>query len=64
MLATDEFAALAGESARSQGLPDLRLARVPHPIGGVPREALLERADAAIDEVLALFCGQRAQTEE
>jgi hypothetical protein len=57
VLVTDEFMALASESARDSGLPQLRLVAVPHPIGGVAREELLQRADAATDEILARFYG-------
>ena len=57
VVATEAFADLAREEARSQGLPAARIAVVPHPIGGVPEAALLARADAAVDEILALLCG-------
>lgn len=58
VVATDRFAGLAREEASAQGLADARIAVVPHPIGGVARAALLERADASVDEVVALFSGR------
>ena len=57
LVATESFAGLACEEALAQGLPDARIAVVPHPIGGVAEARLLERADAAVDEIVALFCG-------
>jgi hypothetical protein len=55
VVATAAFAALAREEAVAQGLPDARIAVVPHPLGGVSDDVLLARADAAVDAVLALF---------
>jgi hypothetical protein len=55
LIATHEFASLARAAARSQGLPDVRIAAVAHPIGGVSDEALRSRADAAVDAVLGLL---------
>jgi hypothetical protein len=57
VVATGAFAGLAREEARAQGLAQARIAVVPHPIGGIAEARLLERADAAVDEILALFCG-------
>ncbi len=57
MVATEEFAELAREAARSQGLPAARIATVAHPIGGASEESLRGRADAAVDVVLALLTG-------
>ena len=57
MVATAAFAELARQEAGAQGLPEARIAVVPHPIGGVAEVSLLERADAAVDEIVALFCG-------
>ena len=58
VVTTPHFAGLAREEASAQGLADARIAVVPHPIGGTPRTLLLERADAALDEIVALFCGR------
>ncbi len=55
MVATHDFAALARESARAQGLPDARIATVEHPIGGVGNAQLLARAETLVDTVLALL---------
>ena len=57
VVATAEFAALARGEAAAQGIAEARIAVVPHPIGGVAEARLLERADAAVDEIVALFCG-------
>ena len=55
VVATEHFAGLAREEASAQGLAGARIAVVPHPIGGVPRARLLERADAAVDGIVSLF---------
>ena len=57
MVATEEFAALARGEAAAQGMAEARIAVVPHPIGGVGDEVLRARADAAVDEIVALFGG-------
>ena len=54
VLATGEFLELARESARNEGIADARIVSVAHPIGGEPREALAEKADIALETVLAL----------
>jgi hypothetical protein len=58
VVATESFAGLAREEALAQGLPDARIAVVPHPIGGTKSSVLRTRADAAVDEILALFTNQ------
>jgi hypothetical protein len=57
LIATDEFAALARDAGRAQGIPDARIAEVAHPIGGITDEALRGRAESAVDAVLALLTG-------
>ena len=57
LIATDEFAALARDAGRAQGLPDARIATVTHPIGGIPADALRGRAESAVDTVLELLTG-------
>jgi hypothetical protein len=61
VVATRHFAGLAREEASAQGLADARIAVVPHPIGATERTLLLERADAAVDEIVALFSNQGAR---
>jgi len=34
---------------------DARIAVVEHPLGGIPESEVLARADAAVEQVLALF---------
>ena len=57
VVATSEFAGLARSEAAAQGLADARIAVVPHPIGGVSDDVLLQRADAAVGAIVALFSG-------
>jgi len=55
LVATESFADLAREEALAQGIPDARIAVVPHPIGGVRAHELRRRADAAVDSLVALL---------
>ncbi len=55
VIATEAFAELAREEALAQGLSGARIAVVPHPIGGTKTSVLRSRADAAVDQMLALF---------
>ena len=55
VVATESFAGLAREEALAQGLPDARIAVVPHPLGGVRAHELRRRADAAVDQIIGLF---------
>jgi hypothetical protein len=53
VVGTDEFLDLARLEARNRGLPDLPLAVVRHPLGGIPEEEVLGRVDAALAAVVA-----------
>ena len=55
LVATDELRLLADQTAADLGLTGLRIVSVEHPIGGVPEAAILDRADAVVDEVLGLL---------
>ena len=54
-VATERFEGLASEAAAQSGLPDARIVSVEHPIGGVSKELLTERADRIVDDVLVLL---------
>ncbi len=55
VLATDEFEGLARSQARASGLPDLRIVVVPHPLGGIPAEKALAKAEDAAKAIGAMF---------
>ena len=55
VLTTTKFEALARSEAAEAGLEDARIAVVPHPIGGTPKDELAQRGDAAADMILALL---------
>ena len=55
VLTTTGFLNLTEQVARAIGLPDARMVVVPHPIGGLEEEAVLERARGVVEEVLALW---------
>ncbi len=55
VVTTEAFLELTRESARTVGLPDARIAVVPHPIGATAEPVLLERAEAAVDALIELY---------
>jgi hypothetical protein len=57
VVATTAFAGLARAVAEQYHLPGARIAVVEHPLGGIPHDAVLERAARAVEDVLALFTG-------
>jgi len=52
VVGTDAFIALARATSSKHGLPHMRLALVPHPLGGIPVDAARAKADGILDEVL------------
>ena len=53
MLGTDAFASLAEAAAASLGMPNLQLAAVAHPIGGIEPKLVRAKAEAVVDRVIA-----------
>lgn len=54
MLGTDAFIGLAREAATALGMPNLAVATVPHPIGGVDPRAVAAKAEGIVDQVVEL----------
>ena len=54
MVTTTAFEGLTRAVADRARL-DARIAVVEHPLGGIPESEVLARADAAVEQVLALF---------
>jgi hypothetical protein len=61
VIASEQFEALARRSARGFGLEAARIAVVPHPIGGESDAALRGLAERAVEAVMGLFTGARAE---
>ncbi len=57
VIATAKFLDLARQSAEQSGFADARIVAVCHPVGGVRGEELDQRADAALEEIVARFLG-------
>ena len=55
VVTTDRFEGLSREAAAQSGLPDARIVSVQHPIGGVKRDVLDERADRLVDDVMSAW---------
>lgn len=51
-IATSEFIGLAKTSTESFGAPDQAFVVVPHPLGMIPKEQVIAKADAAFPEIL------------
>ena len=49
------FEKLARAQAKGFGLPDLPLLMIPHPLGGLPRDQVADRAEVAARQLLALL---------
>ena len=58
VVATEKFAELARQSAEQLGLRRARIVTVAHPVGGVQRELLEDRAAGATEEVMSRLLGR------
>ena len=58
VIATEKFSELARQSAEQLGLSDARIVVVAHPIGGVSKDDLGRRADAATEDVMSRLLGR------
>ena len=58
VVTTTKFNALTKRVALNFGLPDARICTVEHPLGGTDEQTILAWADAAVDEIIALFTRQ------
>ena len=52
-LATADFLELARATARAKGVPDLAIASIPHPIGGIVEQEIRSKARSSIEEIVA-----------
>ncbi len=54
VLCSDPFLRLGQAQAKTFGVPDLPLLRIPHPLGGIGIEQVQGRAEAALPKLLDL----------
>ncbi|HKZ05745.1 MAG TPA: hypothetical protein VJU81_09780 [Methylomirabilota bacterium] len=52
VLGTNEFEQLATLESKNRGMADLPLALVPHPLGGIPEDEAIKKADLVVDVVV------------
>jgi hypothetical protein len=52
VMGTTEFEQLAKLESKNRGMADLPLALVPHPLGGIPEDEAIKKADLVIDVVV------------
>ena len=50
LIGTDKFLDACRAMARISGIPDIKWAVVPHPLGSAPPDILKERAISAVDQ--------------
>ncbi len=55
LIATDAFISTCKGMARLGGIPEMDFAVVPHPVGSLPPEELMERAKSAADQFLSII---------
>ena len=55
LIATDAFITTCKGMARVGGIPDMDFAVVPHPVGSLPSEILMERAKSAADQFVSII---------
>ena len=58
-ICTDEFATLGKLQARTLRMPFLPIAIIPHPLGGLKPEEVVEKAKVALKEVLRILQQQQ-----
>jgi hypothetical protein len=63
LVTTTRFRPVVAALAAATGLPQIRALVVEHPIGGVDRETLHRRADAACDALIGLFTTATGHTD-
>jgi len=54
VVCSDPFLRLGQAQAKTFGVPDLPLLRIPHPLGGIAYEQVKGRVEAALPKFLAL----------
>ena len=60
-ICTDRFRSVAEVVCKSEGMPELPLVIVPHPIGGLKKEEVTAKADQIIEEIIsALTTGKES----
>jgi hypothetical protein len=54
-ICTNEFLQLGQSEAENLGMPSLPIAVVPHPLGGQKAEAIRQKAEATLDQVVMIL---------
>ncbi len=55
LIATDAFISTCKGMARLGGIPEMDFAVVPHPVGSLPPQELMERARSAADQFVSII---------
>lgn len=58
---TDKFQSIADVMRKSNGMPELPLVIVSHPIGGIKKEDLISKADEIIEQIISSLTGIKTQ---
>jgi hypothetical protein len=54
-ICTDEFSPLGHHEAESLGMPALPIALISHPLGGQKTEAVRQKAEAVLEQVVSIL---------
>ncbi len=57
LIATDVFTDACKTMAKLHGIPDIKWAIVPHPIGSLTEDVLMERAKSAVEQLAPISTG-------
>ncbi len=63
LLQTPPFVGMIRNQAKALGMPQLPGVVLPHPIGGIPLEAVYAKVDAAVDDIIATLTSPLPQAE-
>ena len=60
LIATEPFIGTCKGMARVGGIPDMKFATVPHPMGSLPPDILKERAKSAAEQFVSIVIEAQA----
>lgn len=60
LIGTDRFRPVLEATRAMTGVPELRWAEVPHPVGSLTQEELRQRAELAVDQLATIVVSREA----
>ncbi len=59
LVATTKFVPLAQMVAKARGMPGIRIAEIPHPLGGATPDQIEQLGAIATERILAILAGNK-----